>query len=93
MISLTSKMQDAYVSCIRNSMNPSNILKPTIEEILSKPLHVSNPIEWMSANSAISFQNMTYLDLLMIYATDLSLMTRLSLYNTIITYTYTTQIE
>lgn len=36
---------------------------------------------------------MTFLDLQMVYATDISLLTRLSLYNTIMAYTYTSQVD
>lgn len=84
----------AYKGSIKNVIWPSSkLLEPYVDERLNTPLAVANPttIDQL-LSSSVSYQNLTYLDLLMIYATDLNPMTQLQLDAPVIGYSFTVPI-
>jgi hypothetical protein len=94
MVSFTAQMETAFKDSLQNCLgSPSALLEPYITERLKIPLTVSNPTKFTDIMNTSFSQNLTYLDLLMIYASDLNLMTRLQLDSPVLAFSFTVQVS
>ena len=92
---IASDMESAFRDSIKNALaTPSQLLQPYINQKFSQPLNVRSPETYQKIiDPSTASQVMTYLDLLMVYATDLNLMSRYQTSQHIITGSFTLQVS